>query len=60
MSCYELSHEPMVAKGRMVATMEKIEELMVVGHLDETIERESIEYRVPLNMTQLTTTKEGS
>ena len=42
MSWYELPHEPMVAKGGMVATMEKIEELMTIGHLDETTEREII------------------
>ena len=42
MSWYELLHEPMVAKGHVVSTMEKPEELMSVGHLDETIERESI------------------
>ena len=42
MSWYELPHEPMVVKGRMVATVEKVEELMVVRHLGETTERESI------------------
>ena len=34
-----VSKERVVAKGCVVATME---ELMVVGHLDETIEREII------------------
>ena len=42
MSWYELLHEPVVAKGRVVATIEKLEVLMSVGHLDETVERESI------------------
>ena len=42
MSWYELSHEPKVAKGCVVSTMEKPEELMAVGHSDKTVERESI------------------
>ena len=41
--CYVMcGHEFVVAKGRVVATMEKAEKLMSIGHLDETIERESI------------------
>ena len=39
---YELPPEPVVAKGCVVATVEKLEELMAVGHFDETVERESI------------------
>ena len=42
MSWYELLHELMVAKGRMVATVEKNKELMAIGHLDEIIKRETI------------------
>ena len=42
MSWYELLHEPVVAKGRMVGTIEELEELMTVGHLDENVKRESI------------------
>ena len=38
----EAQHEPMVAKGRVVSTMEKLKELMLVRHLDETVKRESI------------------
>ena len=42
MSLYELLHEFVFAKGHVLATVEKPEELMVIGHLDETVERESI------------------
>ena len=42
MSWYELLHELVVAKGRLVATVEKPEEMMAIGHLDETAVRESI------------------
>ena len=41
MSWYELPHEPVVAKGSMVAMMEKPDELMSVVHLDENVEKES-------------------
>ena len=59
MSWYELLHDPVGVKGHVVATMAKPEELMSVGHLDETVERENIHNSVPLNTTPLTTTKKG-
>ena len=42
MSWYELQHGIFVSKGCVIAIVEKSEELMSVGHLDETIKRESI------------------
>ena len=60
MSWYELPHEPMVAKGHVVAIVEKLEELMALDIWMRLSKEIALHNCVPLSTTTQIMTKKGS